>query len=147
MVFTGHQFLLCFDHILYMKMLQVQVDNGLGKAFAGMLVAIEGLNAMGLLEEAEYDLYKNKYSVSLADAKANKSKSPVQIAKEQSRVSYCKATRKEFGNVLNQWSSMKPRNKDYWVKKAKLPENAKIQNAKLVLGLGAHEVEASTIEG
>ena len=145
--FRGHVFQICCDNVLYMKMLQVQVEKGLGKAFAGMLVNVEGLYAMGYLDEEQHDLYKNKYSVGLAEAKANMSKSPVQIAKEQSRVSYCKTARKEFGNVLNQWTTMKQKNKAYWVKKANLPENANIQNAKLVLELAEQEKESLTLEG
>ena len=138
--FNGHVFLICCDNTLYFKMLQVQLDNGLGKAFAGMLVNVYGLNSMGLLSEAEFELYKNKYSVTLEEVKARKNKSPVEIAYEQTRANYCRTARAEFGNVLNQWVTMKPRSKHYWIKKAKLPENAKIKNAKLILELAEQEV-------
>ena len=144
--FNGHVFQICCDHILYMKMLQVQVDYGLGKAYAGLLVNVHGLHALGYLNDEEFELYKNKYSVSLADANANKNKSPVEVANEQSRSNYCRTANKEFGNVLNQWSTMKQKNRAYWIKKAQLPENANIKNAKLVLELGACVKESSTCQ-
>ena len=135
MPFSGHVFKLCFDNVLYMKMLQVQVDNGLGKAFAGMLVNVYGLHAMGYLNDAEFELYKNKYSVSLAESKENKNKSPVQIAKEQSRANFCRTQNKYFGEALKQWSSMKPKNMAFYLKKAALPENKNLKNARLLLDL------------
>jgi len=143
--FNGHVFQICCDHVLYLKMLQVQVNNGLGKAYAGMLVNVHGLHAMGLLNDSEFEVYKNKYSVSLAESKENKNKSPLQIVKDQSRANFCRTQNKYFGNALDQWATMKPRNRKYFIEKAKLPENVNIKNAKLILELA--EQESLTLEG
>ena len=145
MPFSEHVYKLCLDHCLYSATIKLQADMGLGKAFAGMLPFVEGLHTLGYIDDAVYELYRNKYSVTLEEANSRKNKSPVQIAKEQSRANYCRTANKEFGNVLNQWATMKPRNKVYWINKAKLPINANIKNAKLILELS--EQEANRIEG
>ena len=143
--FSEHIFRLCLDYKLYSAAINLQSEMGLGKAYAGMLPYVYGLHALGQLSDEDFELYKNKYSVSLEDAHNNKKKSPVQILKEQSRANYCRTANKEFGNVLNQWATMKPKNRLYWVKKAQLPENANVKNAKLILELAEQELNA--VEG
>ncbi len=143
MPFSEHVYKLCLDYKLYSAAIKLQSDMGLGKAFAGMLPYVVGLHALGYLEDADYELYKNKYSVSLEDSHNNKNKSPVELMREQTRSNYRRTANKEFGNVLDQWATMEQRNKDYWIKKAKLPKNVKIQNAKLILELGEGFTESS----
>ena len=108
-----------------------------------MLPYVEGLHVMGYLSDEDYELYRNKYSVSLAEAHDNKNKSPVQIAAEQTRHNYCRSQNAHFGEVLSQWSGLKDSTKKYHLAAAALPENCTLKNAKLLLELGAQEQEAN----
>ena len=74
-------------------------------------------------------------------------KTEVQIQTEQSREAYCKAQNKYFGEVLSQWSSLKDSAKRAHLKKAGLPENKTLKNAKLLLELGEQDKERLTLEG
>jgi len=145
--FNEHVYKLCLDYRLYSAAIQLQANLGLGKAFSAMLPYVEGLHVMGYLDEESYELYKNKYSVTLEDAHNQRNKSPVDIQREQTRAAYCKTANREFGQVLDQWSTMKESSKVYWVKKARLKDNARVQNAKLVLELAEHEKGALAFEG
>ena len=145
MPFSEHVYKLCLDYRLYSAAIKLQSDMGLGKAFSGMLPYVEGLYVMGYLDDETYDLYRNNYSVSLAEAHNNKNKSPLEIVKLQTRSNYRRTQNDYFGEALKQWSTMKPKSKAYYLKKAADPENCSIKNAKLVLELGAQEAEAKTV--
>ena len=144
MPFNEHVYKLCLDYRLYSAAIQLQADMGLGKAFSGMLPFVEGLHAMGYLDEETYELYRNKYSFSLAQAQENKNKSPVQLLKEQSRDNYLKTQNAHYGEVLSQWSRLKDSTKQYHLVDAALPKNKTLKNAKLLLELGAQEAEVET---
>jgi len=145
--FSEHVYKLCLDYRLYTAAIKLQSDLGLGKAYAGMLPYVEGLYSMGYLDKETYELYRNKYSVTLEDEHNNKNKSPVQIMTEQTRAAECKAQNKYFGEALRQWSTMKPSSKQYYLKKATEEDNRKLKNARLLLELGAQESERSSLEG
>lgn len=135
-VFNGHVFQICCDHVLYMRMLQLQVDKGLGKSFAGMLACVEGLHVMGYSDEAEYELYRNKYSLPLAESPKNKAKralSPEHYRKQQTREAERKALNKYFGEVFAQWFTLKPESREYHLKEAL--KHKTLKNAKLLLDL------------
>jgi len=140
--FKEHVYRLCLDYRLYSAAIKLQADNGLGKAYAGMLPFVHGLHAMGYLSDEDFELYKNKYSVGLAEAQKNKNKSPVQLLKEQTRSNFCRTQNKYFGEALSQWSCMKPKSKLFYLKKAAEPENVNIKNAKLILELVEQEAKA-----
>lgn len=144
--FSEHVYKLCLDYRLYTAAIKLQSDLGLGKAYAGMLPYVEGLYAMGYLGDEDYELYKNKYSVSLAEAHENKNKSPVELLKAQSRHDQRRTQNGFFGEALKQWVTMKPKSKQYYLKKAALPENKTLKNAKLVLELGAQDAEVKPFE-
>jgi hypothetical protein len=144
--FSEHVYRLCLDFRLYSATIKLQSDMGLGKAYAGMLPFVEGLHSLGYLQDEDYELYRNKYSVSLEDAHNNKNKSPVQILKEQSRANYRRTQNDYFGEALKQWAHMKPKAKKYYLKKASDPENKTLKNAKLLLELGEQDRERLTLE-
>ena len=140
MPFKGHQYSLFLDYKLYLATVQLQADHGLGKAYSAMLPFVEGLHTMGYIEDSVYELYKRKYSVGLAESK----KSPVQIQLEQTRAAERKAKNKFFGEVLAQWSELKPSSKAHHVREAEKYKTLK--NAKLVLELGKQDKERLAIE-
>ena len=142
MPFSEHVYKLCLDYRLYSAAIKLQSDLGLGKAFAGMLPYVEGLHTMGYLSDEDYELYRNKYSIGLAEAHDNKNKSPLDLLKVQTRSNFRRTQNDYFGEALKQWSTMKPKSKLFYLKKAADPENCSLKNAMLVLELGAQEQEA-----
>jgi len=140
MPFNGHSYLLCLDYKLYLATIQYQADHGLGKAYTGMLLHVEGLHSEGYLSDADYELYKAKYSIGLAEGH----KSPTVIYKEQTRAAECKVQNKHFGEVLAHWSTLKEKSKLYHLKDA--AKHPKIKNAKLLLELGKQEAERVALE-
>jgi hypothetical protein len=129
MPFNGHSYLLCLDYKLYLAAIKYQADHGLGKAYTGMSVFVEGLHSEGYLSDADYEVYKAKYSVGLAEGH----KSPTQIHVEQSRAAERKTVNKHFGEVLSQWSGLKDSAKQYHLKEAE--KHKTLKNAKLLLDL------------
>ena len=100
MPFSEHVYKLCLDYRLYSAAIKLQSDMGLGKAYAGMLPYVEGMHTLGYLDEETYELYRNKYSVSLAEAHNNKNKSPLDIVKAQTRANYRRTQNDYFGEAL-----------------------------------------------
>ena len=97
-----------------------------------MLPFVEGLHAMGFLGDADYEVYKNKYSIGLEESANVPTKADI-IRMERKENKNRKINR-HFGEVLAQWSQLKDSTKDYHLKEAEKHRNLK--NAKLLLDLG-----------
>jgi len=138
--FNDHHYRLYLDRKLYLATIQLQAKMGLGKSFSAMLPFVEGLHAMGFLCDADYEVYRNKYSIGLEDAVTVKT--PAQIFREEKKANKYKQLNRHFGGVLAQWSGLKDKTKQYHLKEAAKHKNLK--NAKLVLELA--EQELNTIE-
>jgi len=139
--FADHAYRLFLDRTLYLATIRLQAERGLGKSYSAMLPFVEGLHALGYLSDADYELYRNKYSIGLIEG----NKSPTQIYKERSRAAECKTKNRYFGEVLAQWSTLKEKSKRYHLKEAE--KHKTLKNAKLLLELGVQEKERLTIEG
>lgn len=125
--FKEHGIMLYLDRELYLAFIKLQAEKGLGRSYAGLLPFVEGLHQMGFITDKVYETHKAKYSEPL-------------VAKKQLTLSQLKQKEtieqvaKEFSDVINQWDSMKPEAKKYYIEKAKKYKE-KVPNAKLVLAL------------
>lgn len=52
---------LCLDSPLYFKFIQFQLEKKLGKSYAGLIVFLEGMKALGLIDNDIYVYYQNRY--------------------------------------------------------------------------------------
>jgi hypothetical protein len=129
--FNDHKYMLFLDRKLYLATVNLQAERGLGKSFSAMLPFVEGLHTMGYLSDADYEVYRNKYSVGLEDAANAPTKADI-IRRERKANKY-KQLNRHFGEVLAQWSQLKDSAKQYHLKEAEKHKNLK--NAKLVVDL------------
>ena len=140
--FDDHKYLLFLDRKLYLSTIQLQAKLGLGKSFSAMLPFVTGLHEMGFLCDADFEVYKAKYSIGLEEAVCVKS--PAQIKKEETRHNKNRQLNNHFGEVLAQWSTLSEKTRAYHLKgAAKYP---KLKIAKLVVELGEQDKERLTIE-
>ena len=138
--FTGHQYMLYLDRKLYLATVNLQAERGLGKAFSAMLPFVEGLHSMGYLNDADYELYKNKYSIGLEEAA--KLPTSTDVIRREHKANKYRQMNNHFGEVLAQWSNLKEKSKQYHLKEAEKHKNLK--NAKLLLDLAKpNPLEAS----
>lgn len=129
--FSDHQYRVFLDRKLYMATIQLQAERGLGKSYSVLLPCIEGLHSLGYLSDADYEVYKAKYSVGLEEA-AN-APTPAQLIRHERKANKYKQLNRHFGEVLSQWSGLKETAKQYHLKDAEKHKNLK--NAKLLLDL------------
>jgi len=58
----NHILRIYLDSPLYLKFIQFQAEHKLGKAYAGLLIFIEGMKSLKLIDGETYDFYKHKYN-------------------------------------------------------------------------------------
>ncbi|RLI44854.1 hypothetical protein DRO64_03315 [Candidatus Bathyarchaeota archaeon] len=63
----AHGLLLYLPPSLYLALIRLQADKGLGRSFAGLLALTEGLYRLGYLEEKEYTRLRKRYSIPLKE--------------------------------------------------------------------------------
>ena len=141
----GHGMLLYLPDSLVLALAQTQVNGGLGRSFAGLLLVTEGAHSLGVLDEEDYLRLKDRYSTSLKDrpkAKPSIVKNAKATLAQIKKKTEIDEIEKQFGNALNQWSPMKETSKNYFVKKARsdLEKHPNLKNAKLILELAEQEV-------
>ena len=129
--FKGHIYSLCLNRKLYLQTIRLQADMKLGKAFSALLPFVVGLHCLGYLEDAEYEVYRAKYSVGLDIEPL----SPTQIKKRETKENRNRQLNRHFGEVLSQWGTLKQKSREYHLKEAGKPENKSLKNAKLLLDL------------
>jgi len=62
-----HGLLLYLPSSLYLALVRLQADKGLGRSFAGLLALTEGLYRLGYLEEKEYTRLYERYTIPLKE--------------------------------------------------------------------------------
>lgn len=122
---------LYMDRKLYLALIQLQADRGLTKSKAGLLSIVEGLHKMDYLSDADYEVYRNKYSVSLEEAANQPTKAD--IIKQETAHNRNRQLNRHFGEVLAQWSQLKDPAKQYHLREA--AKHKTLKNAKLLLDL------------
>ena len=131
---------LYMDRKLYLSLIRLQAEKGLSKSKAGLLSVVEGLHSLGYLEDSDYVIYKTKYNVGLEEAANQPTRADV-IRQEKAH-NRNRQLNRHFGEVLAQWSQLKPSAKRYHLENARKYKTLK--NARLLLDLGSQEsVEVS----
>ena len=128
---------LYMDRKLYLALIQLQADKGLSKSKAGLLSVVEGLHQIGYLSNGDYEVYRNKYSVSLEEAANRPTKAD--ILRQETRHNRNRQLNRHFGEVLAQWSTLKDSAQQFHLKEAE--KHKTLKNAKLLLDLGKPVLE------
>lgn len=129
--FTDNQYRLFLDRKLYMAVVRLQAERGLGKSFSALLPLVEGLHILGYLSDGDYEVYKAKYSFGLEEA-AN-APTEVDILRQEKKANKYRQLNRHFGEVLEQWPTLKESARQFHLKEAAKHKNLK--NARLVLDL------------
>jgi len=126
---------LYLDRKLYLAAIRLQADRKLSKSKAGLLALVEGLHNLGYLANADYEVYKNKYSVSL-DEEANKL-SPSEILRKETKEARYRQLNNLYRQVIAQWETLRVDVKYYHVKDAK--SNLNLKYARKLVELAEQE--------
>ncbi len=59
---VDHVVRVCLDAPLYLKFIQFQAQNNLGRSYAMLLIVVEGMHTLGLIDDDAYGFYKQRYS-------------------------------------------------------------------------------------
>lgn len=130
--FREHGVMLYLDRTLYRAFIKLQADKDLGRSYAGLLPFVEGLYAMGYINEQVYVQHKEKYSVPLIVDK------PLQhfVDKEDEQLN------KTLKMAADQWEDHRdPLWRQGWITRAEL--HPTLPNSKLVLDKRPQERELS----
>ena len=126
---------------LHFAVMSKQLEEKLTKSKALLLFALKGAHMEGRIPDAEYEMLKARYSVSIPEAQAEKQVlTPEQILQEQKKSNKYKLLNRQFEQIVERWDSLKIAQKEYWVKKAE--ENSNLKYAKKVLELAEQWREA-----
>lgn len=143
----GHGLPLYLPDELVLALAEVQVKFKLGKTFAGLLMLTEGAHKLGVIGQETYEFFRNRYTTKLVE-RPKKELSPVRrtvvpTLKQVKEKAKLEELEKTYSNVLEQWSTMKQKSKDYYLRKAEtdLEEYPDLNNAKLLLDLRNNNLE------
>ncbi len=120
--FREHGVMLYLDRTLYRAFIKLQADKDLGRSYAGLLPFVEGLYAMGYIDEQIYVQHKEKYSAPLVVQK------PLQhfVNKEDEQLN------KTLEMVAEQWDDHQNQEwRQRWINTAE--QHPTLSNSKLVL--------------
>jgi hypothetical protein len=120
--FREHGVMLYLDRTLYRAFIKLQADKDLGRSYAGLLPFVEGLYAMGYIDEQVYVQHKERYSAPLIVDK------PLQhfVDKEDEQLN------KTLEMVAEQWGSHQNQEwRQRWINTAE--QHPTLSNSKLVL--------------
>lgn len=73
---------ICLDSPLNFKVLEFQLKHKLGKSFAALLIFVEGMKALGLIDNELYEFYRTRYFKPLED-------SPIKVEKPKVKCDFC----------------------------------------------------------
>ena len=124
---------LYLDRKLYLAAIRLQADRKLSKSKAGLLALVEGLHTLGYLSNADYEVYKNKYSVSLDE----ESISPSEILRKETKEALYRQLNNHYRQVIQQWKTLRVDVKYYHVKDAK--KNLNLKYARKLVELAEQE--------
>lgn len=128
MPFSEHCYKLFLNRKLYLATVKLQADLGLGRSYSVMLPFVEGLHSMGYLGDADYEVYKARYSVSLeqeAEIPTWKREKKVETKENKDR-----QLNRHYSEVLKQWSKLSSEAQTIHLKKAE--EHKRLKSARLL---------------
>ena len=114
-----------------LALIKLQADKELGQSYAGLYAINEGLHDLKYLSDEDYQVFKKRYSVKLADDQSQKQTPEVNL---QAQKEIENMTR-YFSMVLDQWH-LHPNSewRSKQLKKAQEYAN-RVPNAKVVLAM------------
>lgn len=124
---------LYLDRKLYLAIIRLQADRKLSKSKAGLLTLSEGLHNLGYLSTADYEVYKNKYSVPLDEEAI----SPSEILRKEKKEARYRQLNNHYKQVIEQWETLRVDAKYYHVKDAK--QNLNLKYARKLVELAEQE--------
>jgi hypothetical protein len=128
-----HGYLLYLNRAVYLAVVKLQADLGLGRSYSAMLPLVEGLHSMGYLSDEDYEEAKAQYSVGLIEAnKKPPTVEQIQVKQEIERLE------KHYSGVLEQWATLSEKAKLAHLKRAQ-KDAEKVSSAKLVLDLAPQD--------
>lgn len=124
-----HGFLVYLAPELYMAIVKLQADKGLGRVYPVLYTINEGLYKLGYIKKEVYEIYEKKYSEPLIQEK------PKPLTKERlEEQKKLRELEKLFSQVIERWPKLSEKARIKHIAKAKTClEN--VPNAKLVLAL------------
>lgn len=131
MPFSEHRYMLCLNRKLYLATVKLQAERGLGRSYSALLPFVEGLHVMGYLGDADYEVYKTKYSVGLD---CDEPLTSTQIKKQETTANRNRQLNRHYKEVLNQWGTLKEKAKLVHLKKAEKDKHLKFAREILKLG-------------
>ncbi|MEM0111570.1 MAG: hypothetical protein QXK90_02260 [Candidatus Parvarchaeota archaeon] len=78
----SHIFHIYLDSPLYFRVLEFQLKHKLGRAYACLLIFIEGMKALGLIDNGLYEYYRTRYLKPLET-------SPIAIEQLKQKCDFC----------------------------------------------------------
>lgn len=124
---------LCFDAYFEDALMKMRSRSGLGTTYALFTALNEYFYEHGYMDEKGYQYHKERYELPLVDEFEKQLKMRDQTARLQihkKRLEIEKLT-KQLTNVFNQWETMKPKPRSYYLKLAK--EHSDLPIAKAIL--------------
>jgi len=114
-------------------MIRLQADRKLSKSKAGLLTLAEGLHDLGYLSTADYEIYKNKYSIPLDEEPV----SPTELLRKETKEARHRKLNNHYKQVIKQWSTLRVDVKYYHIKDAK--KNLNLKYARKLVELAEQE--------
>jgi len=136
MPFSEHRYMLCLNRKLYLATVKLQAEKGLGRSYSALLPFVEGLHVMGYLSDADYEVYKTKYSVGLD---CDEPLTSTQIKKQETKANRDRQLNRHYEEVSNQWDTLKEKTKLFHLKKAEKDKHLKFARKILKLGSGGQK--------
>jgi hypothetical protein len=127
--FQDHYLRLFLDKELYVALIRLQADKGLGRSYAGLLPFVEGLYHMGYINLDVYQKHVAKYSESLTKKKQLTLAETLEMEKNIQQARYFKA-------VADQWEMLTPSQQQAHLKRA-LAARTNVPEAELIITLAA----------
>lgn len=124
---------LCFDAYYEDALMKYRASTGLGATYALFNLLNDKLYELGFMEEAGFQYHKERYGLPLVDEFEKQLEMKNQNARPEiqtKRLEIEKLT-KLLANVFDQWPTMKPKAKEYYLKVAN--ENPNLPIAKAIL--------------
>lgn len=112
---------LCFDAYFEDALMKYRASTGLGDTYALFNLLNEKLYQLGFMDEKGYQYHKERYGLALVDEFEKQLQMRDQTARleiQQKRLEIQKLTKK-LTNVFDQWSTMTPKARSYYLEMAK----------------------------
>lgn len=120
---------LYFDAYFEDALAKLRAKTGSGNTFAILNSLNEYWHDQGLLSEEAYVYHKEKYRLTLIEGFKKELQKPNLESMQKQNANH--RLEKTMAQVLKQWPTLKPKSKEYWIKKAR--QYSELPTAQLIL--------------